>query len=539
MIRYFLPYLAMAWMLNSYAQTYELPKPVFSGNKYVMSPSLLPDSSIIIGHGTPDNEITINRFVYQDNSWTLAPNQITEILNGITTTGHLHYRFSQDFSRILVTMHGDGPERCYLIMKKENNWQLPVEILPAYRETFGNSVPSFSLDNQKIYKTVTGKEANFIEIFDGTNFELIDRVELKEFSVIERAFAVGNDGLILLAAKMKEKSMGYYYVKEVANRLWSAPLKVNSLPNENGNNTSDPVTTGFSEWILYSEFSSGKIRLTKLPALITSQTKTREYADYVADTIYSNAVTEKASVNSKVSAAGNYHALLIGNSDYQMEGLDLDRPAEDADNLKKILLTQYSFTKENVEVLIDADRSQIFQKLYELRSKLTMEDNLLIFYAGHGYWDKQVQQGYWWPIDASIDNPANWLSNSDLREQIRGINTAHTLLISDACFSGGIFKTRGAEDLRKASIDIKLLYKMQSRRAISSGTFSTVPDNSVFFRYLTKYLKENESKYLPSSELFTKVRRSVLNNSLTVPQDGVIMDSGDEGGDFIFIRKER
>ena len=135
------------------------------------------------------------------------------------------------------------------------------------------------------------------------------------------------------------------------------------------------------------------------------------------------------------------------------------------------------------------------------------------------------------------NNPANWLSNSDLREQIRGINTAHTLLISDACFSGGIFKSRGGDEIRKASIDVQLLYRMPSRRAMTSGTMSTVPDNSVFFKYLVKYLKENDNKFLSASELFALVRKSVLNNSLVVPQDGVIMDTGDEGGDFIFIRK--
>jgi uncharacterized caspase-like protein len=234
---------------------------------------------------------------------------------------------------------------------------------------------------------------------------------------------------------------------------------------------------------------------------------------------------------------GSYHALLIGNDDYVVDGLDLDQPGKDVKRLKEILVNAYTFDEENVHVLINASRSDIFNALYKLRESLTRADNLLIFYAGHGYWDDRVQQGYWWPVDASKENPSNWLSNSDLREQIRGLSTAHTLLISDACFSGGIFKTRGTEDLRNASADIQLLYRMPSRRAITSGTLSTVPDKSVFFRYLSKYLEENEFKYLASAELFHAVRKSVLNNSVTVPQDGVIMDSGDEGGDFIFIKR--
>ena len=205
--------------------------------------------------------------------------------------------------------------------------------------------------------------------------------------------------------------------------------------------------------------------------------------------------------------------------------------------LRQLLLDKYTFDEQNIYTLENASRAQILTELFRLRNELGREDNLLIFYAGHGYWDKKVEQGYWWPVDVERDNPSNWLSNSDLKEQIRAISTAHTLLISDACFSGGIFKTRGSQNLRDADISIQLLYRLPSRRAISSGTFSTVPDNSVFFKYLSKYLESNESKYLPSTELFNNVRKSVLNNSITVPQDGVIMDTGDEGGDFIFIRK--
>ena len=164
---------------------------------------------------------------------------------------------------------------------------------------------------------------------------------------------------------------------------------------------------------------------------------------------------------------------------------------------------------------------------------MALHDNLLIFYAGHGYWDEQARQGYWWPKDAGTDDPSNWLSNSNLREQIRSIKSAHTLLISDACFSGGIFKTRGANDIMNATKDIQLLYRMPSRRAMTSGTMTEVPDKSIFLEYLTKRLKENQSKFLSAQQLFDSFRSAVINNSSVVPQDGVIAETGDEGGDFI------
>jgi hypothetical protein len=235
---------------------------------------------------------------------------------------------------------------------------------------------------------------------------------------------------------------------------------------------------------------------------------------------------------------GKYYALLIGNADYRIDKLDLTKPPTDVKVLSAILQSHYQFDKQNVVQLINADRNSIFTSLQELRRKVTKSDNVLIFYAGHGYWDDAIKQGYWWPVDASPDNAANWLSNSDLREQISAINSAHTLLITDACFSGAIFKTRGVEELRTASFDTQQLYRLRSRRAITSGTLQVVPDESPFIKYLVQFLTDNPDKFLSSGELFTRMRKSVMNNGMTVPQDGVIMNTGDEGGDFIFIKRE-
>jgi hypothetical protein len=84
---------------------------------------------------------------------------------------------------------------------------------------------------------------------------------------------------------------------------------------------------------------------------------------------------------------------------------------------------------------------------------------------------------------------------------------------------------------------IQKLYELPSRKAMTSGTLTEVPDKSVFLQYLTKRLIENEDKYLPSEQLFFSFKPAVLNNSINVPQFGEIKDTGDEGGDFIFVKK--
>jgi len=66
----------------------------------------------------------------------------------------------------------------------------------------------------------------------------------------------------------------------------------------------------------------------------------------------------------------------------------------------------------------------------------------------------------------------------------------------------------------------------------------TVPNVSVFMKYLLERLSNNSEKYFSSSQLFQSIEIPVGNNSPTTPQYGVIQNVGDEGGDFIFIKKE-
>ena len=240
----------------------------------------------------------------------------------------------------------------------------------------------------------------------------------------------------------------------------------------------------------------------------------------------------------KVKPNGKFFALLIGVSEYDHSELNLAKPVKDAENLAMILSGNYTFEENNIKILRSPTRSEILQELFAYRKLIGLNDNLLIFYAGHGYKDEASEQGYWWPRDSRPDNPANWLSNSDLVEQIRAIKSGHTLLISDACFSGGIFKTRDVSGLKDAAIEIQKLYSLPSRQAITSGTGKEkVKDESAFIKYLITRLTENTESNLPLEKLFGSLKEAVIANSLNVPQIGVLQDTGHEGGDFIFIRK--
>lgn len=230
------------------------------------------------------------------------------------------------------------------------------------------------------------------------------------------------------------------------------------------------------------------------------------------------------------------YALIIGMEEYDDKRIShLDNPVKDAENLASVLSGKYMFNAGDITLLKNPTKADIIGTLHKMRGYITESDNLLIFYAGHGIWDEGMKVGYWLPKDANKENPVNWLPNTDLTNYIGAIKSRHTLLIADACFSGSIFKSRSAFSEMGG---YKQLYDMTSRKAMTSGTLKEVPDKSVFIKYLLKRLTENAEKFITAQDLFSSLKSAVINNSSNIPQYGTIQNVGDEGGDFVFIKKE-
>ena len=245
---------------------------------------------------------------------------------------------------------------------------------------------------------------------------------------------------------------------------------------------------------------------------------------------------QDADVSANTKSKRKYYALLIGVNDYADEKIEsLDDPIKDASLLKEVITKKYTFEEEDITFLKNPTFEEIIVEFDILSRKITPEDFLLIFYAGHGVFDEKTNIGYWLPSDASEKNKAKWFRNSTLVENIGAINSKHTLLIADACFSGGIFKTRTSNN--NASVDISNMMKYPSRKAITSGSLTKVPDKSIFMKYLLKSLEENPNKYFPSEELYDEVRRAMKSNSTTKPLFGEIQNAGDEGGNFVLIQR--
>lgn len=237
---------------------------------------------------------------------------------------------------------------------------------------------------------------------------------------------------------------------------------------------------------------------------------------------------------------GRYHALVIGVNDYNDRHIqDLHQPISDANKLSNTLTTYYTFEKKNITTLKNPTRREVIRTLDLLAQKLQIDDNLLIFFAGHGKVDESNGQGYWLPSDAENQYSDGWLSNSSIKDNIKKFKCRHILVVSDACFSGGLLSARGT-DSAEPNRSILQYYKYPSRKAITSAANSIVPDQSVFITYLLKRLTENQKNHLSAAELYVSMRDAVVNNSSTsqLPLYGVIREANDEGGDFIFVRRK-
>ncbi|MBI2969023.1 MAG: caspase family protein, partial [Bacteroidetes bacterium] len=240
---------------------------------------------------------------------------------------------------------------------------------------------------------------------------------------------------------------------------------------------------------------------------------------------------------------GNYYALIIGIDNYKGAWTPLKNAVSDAKAFETTLKTYYKV--DVVKTLYNemATRSNIIKELEWLVSAVKPQDNVMIYYSGHGEFKKELNKGFWVPFDATTRSSAEYVSNNDLQTYLGGIQSAHTLLISDACFSGDIFRgTTVSIPFEESDRYFRLVHSKMSRQAITSGGIEPVMDggrdgHSVFAYYLLKELKNNQSKFFDASQLYSNIKIGIINNSTQTPQFNPIRDVGDEGGQFIFIRK--
>ncbi|HEX3878382.1 MAG TPA: caspase family protein [Bryobacteraceae bacterium] len=245
-----------------------------------------------------------------------------------------------------------------------------------------------------------------------------------------------------------------------------------------------------------------------------------------------------------IAGAGNgvYYALVIGINQYRAPLPTLQTAVNDAQAVTRILTDRYGF---HVTLLVDRDatRTSILNAFDQYRRTLKDDDNLLIYYAGHGHFDSDAEKAYWQPFDADRDMSSNWISADDLTTKIRVLPARHVLVISDSCYSGALTRDAGGE-VRPADPNV-FLRKMlagRSRTLMASGGNEPVADggaagHSVFANAVLRALDRMDAPAFTAGDLFyTAVQQQVAGKSEQVPHYSPVRNSGHDEGDFVFIR---
>ncbi|GAB1257498.1 hypothetical protein NBRC116494_20000 [Aurantivibrio plasticivorans] len=248
---------------------------------------------------------------------------------------------------------------------------------------------------------------------------------------------------------------------------------------------------------------------------------------------------------------GRYFALIIGNQDYWYIE-DLRSPKNDTLNLQRVLEDKYGFSTILIQ---DADEKSILNALNDLHEQLTPEDNLLIYYAGHGNIRKSSssnrQRGYWLPVDAQADRFSNWISNSVISDHLDRIQARSILVLADSCYAGNMASDKSPfllgsvnKKLSKESIEVGLARR--SRLVISSGGIKPVLDGtqsqySLFAGALIDILEKNDSILRDNmlfSQLAVNVRHRDNSGENQTPEMRPIRAAGHSGGDFYLVPKQ-
>jgi Caspase domain len=240
---------------------------------------------------------------------------------------------------------------------------------------------------------------------------------------------------------------------------------------------------------------------------------------------------------------GNYYAVIIGIDSYSGVWKPLKNAVNDAKAVEASININYRMNEMKTLYNEDATRENIIAAFEWLMENSTIKDNIFIYYSGHGEFKEEISKGYWVPIDATTNSMSRYISNDDIKGLLAGIKSKHTLLVADACFSGDLFRGKTMTiPYEESTKYYNKIHSLMSRKAISSGGIEPVMDggkegHSVFAYYFLKSLESNESKYYDASELYNDLKIPVVNNSEQTPQFNPIKNTGDEGGQFIFIKK--
>ena len=240
------------------------------------------------------------------------------------------------------------------------------------------------------------------------------------------------------------------------------------------------------------------------------------------------------------SDLGNFYALVIGNNQYNHHER-LSTAVNDAEGVAEALRKHYGY---QVTLMTNTSREQLVKALAAMTAQLTKNDNLLIYYAGHGVVDDDGQ-GYWLPVDASAERDKSWVGNAQLSGFIAEMKAKHVLVVADSCYSGTLSGTSIRPiPLAIADEDLLFISRVRARTVLTSGGLQPVIDqggdgHSIFGGAFIRALSSNRN-LMEGYRLFESVRQEVSGRSRLArvqqnPEYTALKFAGHEGSEFFFL----
>ena len=264
--------------------------------------------------------------------------------------------------------------------------------------------------------------------------------------------------------------------------------------------------------------------------------------------------------NSIKTAIGDYYAIVIGINQYcesqnskackkQGQWTSLRTAVNDAKTVSELLHEKYGFT---VKTLLDeeATRENILKTFEAYQEQLDENDNLLIFYAGHGTSDPKTGAGYWIPVNAKTKKQDNWISGQEIFDFIKNSQARNSLVIADNC-EAGMFMQTACDNvemeikepklsalpsdfqslLKKSLMGSKILF---TSSGTENATESGKGEHSTFAQPLIDRLKSGQ--HLTAFDLYGDIFNEVVYTASQRPRYVPLFSETE--GDFIFLGKE-
>ena len=236
------------------------------------------------------------------------------------------------------------------------------------------------------------------------------------------------------------------------------------------------------------------------------------------------------------------YALLFATDRYDNWN-DLVNPINDAETIGKELTDRYGF---EVEIVKDANQDDVFTKLRQYAQRnYKPQDQLFIFFAGHGQYDETFGEGYIVAKNSLANDQAktSYISHNRLRNNINNIPADHIFLTMDVCF-GGTFdavlagsRSAAYEETDDETFIVKKL-SLKTRKYLTSGSKEYVSDgiagqHSPFARKFLEALKSNGG----GDRILTLTELNLFMERLkTTPRFGDFGEN-EKGSDFLFLAR--